>query len=104
MQQAGELHFVPEQDGSCPGLCAEARQLSVIQEPEPAERLDHDGRQDHEAEQHREPVNLPAAVELRGHPHVRAPVDEESADSHDGEDEVDPGVFWKSSAVHDWAH
>ncbi|KAG7233637.1 hypothetical protein INR49_006775, partial [Caranx melampygus] len=42
----------------------------------PAEHLDHNGGQDHEADQHPEPQEVPAAVELGGHPDVGAPVQE----------------------------
>lgn len=101
MQQAGELHLVPEEHGSpSSGLCAEPRQLSVILEPEPAEHLDHDRRQDHEADQHPEPEKVPAAVKLGGHPHVRAPVHQEGTHSDHREDEIDPGIFGKSRALH----
>lgn len=104
MQQAGDLHFVPEQYGSCPVLGAETRQPSVVLEPEPAEHLDHEGRQEHEADQHPKPEKVPAKVKLCGHPHVRATVYEESTHSHHGEDEIDPGVFRKRSVLHDGAH
>ncbi len=101
MQQAGELHSVPEEHGSpSRGVRAEPRQLPVILEPEPAEHLDHDGRQDHEADQHPEPREVPAAVKLGGHPHVRAPVHQEGTHSDHREDEVDPGIFGKDRALH----
>lgn len=93
MQHAGQLDSVPEQDGSSLGLSAEPRQLSVILEPEPTEHLDHDRRQHHEADQHPEPEQVPAAVKLGGHPHVRAPVHQEGTYSDHREDEVDPRVL-----------
>ena len=101
MQQAGELHSVPEQHCSPSGLLAEPRQLSVILQPEPAEHLDHDRRQHHEADQHPEPEEVPPAVKLGGHPHVRAPVYQEGAHSDDREGEIDPGILRKSRLLHD---
>lgn len=92
MEQAGQLHPVPEQHTPSPGLSPEARQLPVVLEPEPAEHLDHDGRQHHETDQNPEPEHVPAAVKFRGHPHVRAPVDQEGTDPDDRESQVHPGV------------
>lgn len=100
MQQAGQHDSVPEQNGPIRCVRAEARQLPVVLEPEPAEHLDHEGRQDHEANQYPEPGEVPAAVELRGHPHVGAPVHKESAHSDHGEGKVDPGVVEKSRSLH----
>ena len=94
MKQAGELHSVPEQHGSSSGLhAAEPRQLAVILEPEPAEHLDHDRRQDHEADQNPEPEDVPSAVKLGGHPYVRAPVHQEGTHSDHREGEIYPRVL-----------
>lgn len=100
VKQAGEDNSVPEQHGSIPSVRAEARQLAVVLEPEPAEHLDHEGRQDHEADQDPEPGDVTAAVELRGHPHVGAPVHQKSAHSDHGEGKVDPGVVEKRRSLH----
>lgn len=101
MQQAGDVLPAAEQDGAGRALGAEALQLPVVLEPEPAEHLDHDGRQNHEADQHPEPEEVPAAVKFGGQPHVRAPVQQECAHSDHGENKVEPGVLGETRALHD---
>lgn len=93
MQQAGQLHLVPEEHDASSGVCAEPGQLSVILQPEPTEHLDNNRRQDHEADQHREPEKVAAAIKLGGHPHIRAPVRKEGANSDHRENKIYTGVF-----------
>lgn len=100
MQQAGKLHSVTEEHRARSFLIAKSRQLSVVLEPEPAEHLDHDRRQDHEADHHREPGEISATVKFCGHPHVRAPVQQEGTHSDHGENKVEPRIFTKTRALH----
>lgn len=100
MQQPGELDLVPEQHRSSSALTAEVGKFPVILQPEPAEHLDQDRRQNHEADQHTEPEEVPPGVELGGDPHVRAPVHEKSEDTDHREDEVDPGIVGDGGRTH----
>ncbi|PWA14851.1 hypothetical protein CCH79_00020314 [Gambusia affinis] len=101
MQQTEQLGSVPAEHAPWPcGLLVEPRQLPVVLEPEPAEHLDYDRGQNHEADQHPEPEQVPPAVELLGQPQVGAPVQQEGANSDHREGEVDPGVPGGSSALH----
>lgn len=99
VQQAEERHPVPAEDRIGLGAVTEGRQLSVVTEPEPAEHLDHDGRQDHEPDQHPEPGQVTAAVELRSHPHVGAPVHQKGADPYHREREIHPRVLRERAAL-----